>query len=370
MYEQASGGTAVALARITKNVRRHKDSKKNITPPQEGRISIRTPDQEVGMVHLRATERLETHGQSPLHQRPKSANALENIQHSFNPALKSLLNNWARELSLLTSRQIAKQISNHCNQRQIVDSVCQIIRKWTNDGSSPFPIALGPIDTNLSLFNLTPTNGETQECVDSISHRLLLGSISFILFCDHAIPLNSVCDIFLQLIDTPIRDLATNIRLAWAAATLGTWLLVGLCHCSEVNCSSATPQTKEFFNSLTDSQGQIYCREQARNRDCTTVLKQFQIGSTYFAGLKARQIYPHLMEGELDIITSHCTTHGDLIATVDFPTHGALEILTDLTFIHPLENRENWTKTEPQFTLRDKSLPLRDRLCLELSTAL
>jgi len=84
MYEQASGGTAVALARIPKNVRCYKDSKKNMTPPQEGRISISTPDQEVGMVYPRATERLETHGQSPLHQRPKSANALGNIQHSLN----------------------------------------------------------------------------------------------------------------------------------------------------------------------------------------------------------------------------------------------------------------------------------------------
>jgi len=46
MYEQASGGTAVALARIPKNVRCHKDSKKNMTPPQEGRISISTPDQK------------------------------------------------------------------------------------------------------------------------------------------------------------------------------------------------------------------------------------------------------------------------------------------------------------------------------------
>jgi len=82
MHEQASGGTAVALARISKNVRCHKDSKKNMTPSQEERISIRTPDQEVGMVHTRAAERLETHGQSPLHkQMPKSANALGNIQH-------------------------------------------------------------------------------------------------------------------------------------------------------------------------------------------------------------------------------------------------------------------------------------------------
>jgi len=161
MYEQASA--AVALTRIPKNVRCHKDSKKNMTPPQGGRISRRTPDQEVGMVHLRATEKLETHGQSPLHQRPKSANALGNLQHALNPALRPLLNNWARKLSLLTSRQIAKQISNHCNQRPIVDSVCQIIRKWTHDGSSPFPIALGPIDSELSLFKLTPTNGETQE---------------------------------------------------------------------------------------------------------------------------------------------------------------------------------------------------------------
>jgi len=63
MYEQASGGTAVALARISKNVICHMDSKNEITPPQEGRISIRTPDQEVGLVHPRATERLETENQ-------------------------------------------------------------------------------------------------------------------------------------------------------------------------------------------------------------------------------------------------------------------------------------------------------------------
>jgi len=51
MHEQASGGAAVALARIPKNVRCHKDSKKYMTPSLEGRISIRTPDQEVGMPH-------------------------------------------------------------------------------------------------------------------------------------------------------------------------------------------------------------------------------------------------------------------------------------------------------------------------------
>ena len=77
------------------------------------------------------------------------------------------MNNWARELSQLTSRQIAKQISNHCNQQQIWESVCQIIRQWANDGVSPFPIALGPIDSDLTLFNLSPTKGATQECEDS-----------------------------------------------------------------------------------------------------------------------------------------------------------------------------------------------------------
>jgi len=158
MHEQVSGRTAVALARIPKNVRCHKDSKKNMTPSQEGRISIRTPDQEVGMVHIRAAERLETHGQSPLHKMPKSANALGNIQHSLNPALRPLLKQWARDLHLLTSQQIAKQISDHCRQQQIVDSVDQIVRKWALEGPSPFPIALGPIDDNVSLFNLTPAN--------------------------------------------------------------------------------------------------------------------------------------------------------------------------------------------------------------------
>jgi len=65
MYEQTSGGTAVALARIPKNVRCHKDSKRQMIPPQEGRISVRTPDQEVGLIHTRAAKRLDTHGQSP-----------------------------------------------------------------------------------------------------------------------------------------------------------------------------------------------------------------------------------------------------------------------------------------------------------------
>ena len=183
MHEQASGGTAVALARIPKNVRCHKDSKKNMTPSQEGRISIRTPDQEVGMLHIRAAGRLETHGQSRLHkQMPKSANALGNIQHSLNLELRPLLKQWARDLSLLTSRQIARQISNHCNQQQIVNSVGQIVRKWANEGPNPFPIALGPIDDKLSLFNLTPANGETKECIDSTPQRLLLGAMSIILY--------------------------------------------------------------------------------------------------------------------------------------------------------------------------------------------
>jgi len=87
---------------------------------------------------------------------PKSANALSNIQHSLNPELRPLLKQWACDFSILTSQQIAKQISNHCNQQQIVDSVGQIVRKWAIEGPSPFPIALGPIDDDLTLFYLTP----------------------------------------------------------------------------------------------------------------------------------------------------------------------------------------------------------------------
>ena len=196
-----------------------------------------------------------------------------------------------------------------------------------------FPIALGPIDSEVSLFNLSPTKGETQECGDSISHRLLLGSMSFILYCDHAIPLNSVCDIFFQLIDAPILDPDTNIRLSWAAATLCTWLLVGLCQCPDDNCSCATQQTKEILHSLKEFQAQMYYREQSRNRDHVTVLEQFQIGRTYFARPMVCQHHPNLMVGEFGIITAHCTTHGDLMATVDIPTHGSMEILMDLNFI-------------------------------------
>jgi hypothetical protein len=178
--------------------------------------------------------------------------------------------------------------------------------------------------------------------------------MSFILYCDHTVPLNSVCDIFLQLTGQPIKNSETNIRLAWAAVTLGKRLLVGLCRCFEATCTCATQQTGEILNSLKNSQTQIYCRERARNRDQATVLKQFQIDSTCVARQKARKLHPTLIEGELGIITAHCTTHGDLMAKVNFPTHGILEIPAEIAFIHPLEARENWTKTGLQFALGDK----------------
>ena len=59
----------------------------------------------------------------------------------------------------------------------------------------------------------------------------------------------------------------------------------------------------------------------------------------------ARQHHPNLMVGKLGIITAHCTTHGDLMATVEFTTHGSLEILMDLNFIHHMETLENWIET-------------------------
>ena len=158
-YEQAYGASAVALARIPKNIRCQKDSKKNMTTPRESRISIRTPDQEVGLIHSRAADRLEKYGQSPLQRGPSFVNALKNIQMTLNLALRPLMNTSTRDLSQLTSRQIAKQTSNHCNQAQIQDSVCRIIRTWADEGASPFPIFLGPIEVNLILFNLTPTKG-------------------------------------------------------------------------------------------------------------------------------------------------------------------------------------------------------------------
>jgi len=79
-YEQAFGGTAVALARIPKNIRCLKDSKRNMTTPRESGISIRTPDQEVGLIHTRAAERVEAFGIAPLQKGPLIANALRNIQ--------------------------------------------------------------------------------------------------------------------------------------------------------------------------------------------------------------------------------------------------------------------------------------------------
>jgi len=178
--------------------------------------------------------------------------------------------------------------------------------------------------------------------------------MSIILYFDHKISLNSVCDIYLQLTDQAIKNPETNIRLAWAAVTLGNRLLVGLCRCFEATCTCATQKTGEILSSLKNSQAQIYCRERARNRDQATVIKQFLIGSTCFARQKACRLHPTLIEGELGIITAHCTTHGDLMAKVNFKTHGILEIPSEIAFIHPLEARKNWTMTGPQFELGDK----------------
>ena len=168
-----------------------------------------------------------------------------------------------------------------------MDSVGQIVRKWANEGPRPLPIALGPIDDKLTLFNPTLTNGVTQECIDSIPHRLLLEAMSIILYCDHTLPLNSVCDIYLQLTDQAINNPETNIQLAWAAVTLGNKLLVGLCRCFEAKRTCATQRTGEILSFLKSSQAQIFCREQARTRDPTAVLKQFRIGSSCFARQKA-----------------------------------------------------------------------------------
>jgi len=180
MYEQSSGGTAVALARIPKNIRCQKDAKRLMLPPQDGRISLRTPDQEIGLIHSRAADRIDTHGQSPLQAIPRSANALGNIQRALNALLRPFLGQWGRDLHVLTSRQLAKQISNHCSQRQIVESITQIVRNWSLSGPSPFPISLGPIDDKMSLFHPNTVNVETQECPESTDHRLLIRAKSSI----------------------------------------------------------------------------------------------------------------------------------------------------------------------------------------------
>jgi len=185
--------------------------------------------------------------------------------------------------------------------------------------------------------------------------------MSFILYCDHTIPLHSVRDIFLSLIEKVITNLDTNIRLAWGAVTLGNRLLVGLCQCLKTPCTCATRQTTDILTSLKTTQALIYCREQDRNRNPDAVYQQYAISSTCFARNKACNLYPLLREGKLGIITSHGTIHGDLMATINFPTHGDLEIPADLTFIHPLEAslQGNWTNTGPGFMLGDKITTLK-----------
>ena len=102
----------------------------------------------------------------------------------------------------------------------------------------------------------------------------------------------------------------------------------------------ATQRTGEILSFLKNSQAQIFCRERARTRDPAAVIKQFQIGSTWYARQKACRLYPALVEGELGIITAHCTTHGSFMAKVDFKTHGTLEIPAEIAFIHPLEAKQ------------------------------
>jgi len=350
-YEQAFGGTAVALARIPKNIRCLKDSKKTITP-RKSRISIRTPDQEVGLTHSRAAARVEEYGLSP--QKGTSiVSALRDIQTKLNPALRPFLTASTRNLSQRTSRQIAKQISNHCNPALIEESVCKIIRTWVDDCDSPFPNPLGPIERDLTLFNLTPTKGKTQECVDSPSHRLLLGAMSFILNLEPGLSVNSACEIYHQLVMNPIQDPLTNIRLAWAAARLMAWLLLGLCQCSNTTCSCASPLTRETLHHLEDAHTLMYCRERARSLDHATVSKQFQIDSTCFARPIACQTHPYLMVGELGFFKGYRTIHEDLTATVYFPIHSLLEILMDSNVITPLAARADWIETGPKFTLGD-----------------
>ena len=325
MYEPAFGGTAVALARIPRNIRCLKDSKKSMITPRESPISIRTPDQEVGLVHLRAAARVEEYGLSP-QKGPSVVNVLKNIQTKLQPELRPLLTTSTRDLSQRTSRQIAKQLSNNCLPTLIEDSVCEIIRTWAADGDSPFPIPLGPIERDLSLFNLTPTKGKTQECGDSTSHRLLLGAMSFILNLEPGLSVGSVCEIYHRIVMDHILDPLTNIRLAWAATRLVAWLLLGLCHCSTTTCSCPNSLPRETLRHLEDAQTLMYFRERARSQDYAIVSKRFVIDATCFARPIACQTHPCLMVGELGFFKGCRTIHGDLMATVNFPTHGSLEI--------------------------------------------
>ena len=193
-------------------------------------------------------------------------------------------------------------------------------------------------------------NAQTLPTTDSLQEQCPSYSFAII----RSIPLHSVSDILLQLIENAITKLDTNIRLALGAVTLGNRLLVGLCQCLKTPCTCVTRQTNDILTSLKTTQARICCREQARHRNPDFVLQQYAIKSTCFARYKARKLYPLLIEGELGIMTSHCTTHGDLMAIVNFLNHGDLEIPAELTFIHPLEARENWTNTGPGFTLGHK----------------
>ena len=126
MYEQTSGETAVALARIPKNVRCHKDSKRQMIPLQEGRISIRTPDQEVGLIQCRLCEKYYRERNIP-----EPSDSVEGVGHiqCYCPAL-----------------QLPRIAIHHGIWRELMFSIRKSSTEL-NDASEPrwhFPSALSP----------------------------------------------------------------------------------------------------------------------------------------------------------------------------------------------------------------------------------
>ena len=162
----------------------------------------------------------------------------------------------------------------------------------------------------------------------------------------HTIPLNTIIDIYIQLTDQAIRNTETNIRLAWAAVTLGNRLLVGLCHCFQNACTCATQKTSETLSFLKNS-------------------------------IQAILNWEHLFRQKAGMPFTP-KPHGGWIGTHDGSlyntrrSYGVCELQNQglfgdpsrifKAFVHPLEATVNYASTGPQFALGERITSLEQGL--------
>ena len=358
MREPATGGTAVSLARVPKAVRCNKDQSKRQIPAPDGRISVRSSEKEVGLFHTRAAERLEEHGESPLKSNTKRTTALGLIQHGINPDLRPHLGQWARDLSSNISRLTTVLKSDHTSQDVMIARIHQFLEEWAeNPNTPPLKPKLGQI-TEPHLFNRA--GPALEDCTDTKTHRLIWGTMAFVLYYDHTTSLNFICTIYDRTVGHTLDPPDINVRMVWAAAVLGNKLHSALCKCHKEHCTCATARTKEKLLFYQKMQITSYRRDQARMRSEEEVKQTFSVGSTIFAKREACHLHPSLAEGQLGIVADHYLLHGDHMVQIDFKAGNLARIPATLTYIHPLETLPGWKDTGDTYALGHRIRVVRD----------